>query len=44
MSRTLLAALVGITAGVTSGLFGIGGGLVFVPGLVLILGFEQHRA
>ncbi|NIA24556.1 MAG: TSUP family transporter [Gammaproteobacteria bacterium] len=44
MSQTIVAALIGITAGVVSGLFGIGGGLVFVPGLVLILGFEQHRA
>jgi uncharacterized membrane protein YfcA len=30
----------GLTAGVLSGLFGIGGGLVIVPALVLLFGFE----
>jgi uncharacterized membrane protein YfcA len=30
----------GLAAGVLSGLFGIGGGLVIVPALVLIFGFE----
>jgi uncharacterized protein len=30
--------------GVSSGLFGIGGGTLLVPLLVLIFGFEQHRA
>jgi uncharacterized membrane protein YfcA len=44
MPRFLVAALVGVFAGLSSGLFGIGGGLVFVPGLVLLLGFPQHRA
>jgi uncharacterized membrane protein YfcA len=35
---------VGIAAGMASGLLGIGGGLLFVPGLVLILGETQLRA
>jgi uncharacterized membrane protein YfcA len=35
---------VGFAAGVSSGLLGIGGGLLFVPGLVLILGETQLRA
>jgi len=30
--------------GVASGLFGIGGGVLIVPLLVLLFGFEQHRA
>lgn len=30
--------------GVLSGLFGIGGGVVLVPLLVLLFGFEQHEA
>ena len=34
----------GATAGVLSGLFGVGGGLVMVPALVLLLGMAQHRA
>lgn len=36
--------LVGLIAGVASGLFGIGGGLVIVPALVTLLRFDQHRA
>jgi uncharacterized membrane protein YfcA len=30
--------------GVLSGLFGVGGGILLVPLLVLVLGFEQHIA
>ena len=36
--------LIGLTAGLTGGLFGIGGGLVAVPGLVLIVKLAQHNA
>ncbi|MEP7294443.1 MAG: sulfite exporter TauE/SafE family protein [Chloroflexota bacterium] len=36
--------LVGVTAGVASGLFGIGGGLVIVPALVGLLHFDQKLA
>lgn len=36
--------LAGVTAGVASGLFGIGGGVILVPMLGLFLGFSQHRA
>jgi hypothetical protein len=34
---TLLAALIGFASGVTSGLFGVGGGIVMVPAMVLLL-------
>ena len=34
----------GLAAGLMSGLFGIGGGAVLVPGLVLVLGVSQHIA
>jgi hypothetical protein len=37
-------ASVGLGAGVLSGLFGIGGGILMVPALVLLLGLGQHRA
>jgi uncharacterized membrane protein YfcA len=40
----LLAALAGVAAGVLSGAFGIGGGIVLVPLLALLLGLPQHEA
>jgi uncharacterized membrane protein YfcA len=36
--------LVGIATGVLSGLFGVGGGFVIVPALVLVSGMAIHRA
>ena len=36
--------LVGILAGVCSGMFGIGGGLIIVPALVFFYGLTQHAA
>ncbi len=36
--------LIGILAGILSGLVGVGGGVVMVPLLVLLLGFNQHQA
>lgn len=35
---------IGLAAGLLSGLFGVGGGTVIVPMLVLLLGFDQRRA
>jgi uncharacterized membrane protein YfcA len=34
----------GLAAGVLSGLFGVGGGFVIVPALVLVTGMGIHRA
>jgi uncharacterized membrane protein YfcA len=39
----VLAALVGLLAGVLAGMFGVGGGILFVPAL-LALGLEPHDA
>lgn len=36
--------MLGLSAGFIGGLFGIGGGLLMVPGLVLWLSVTQHRA
>jgi len=36
--------LVGFLAGTVSGLFGVGGGIVFVPSLVFIFGLTQAEA
>ncbi|MDD7944603.1 sulfite exporter TauE/SafE family protein [Microbacterium sp. NE2HP2] len=40
----LACAGVGLAAGLLSGLFGVGGGTVIVPLLVLLLGFDQRLA
>jgi hypothetical protein len=41
---TWLMVLVGVVVGVFSGVVGIGGGILFVPALVWLLGMDQHRA
>jgi uncharacterized membrane protein YfcA len=35
---------VGIAAGIVSGLFGVGGGVIFVPALVFLFGLSQAEA
>ena len=42
--RLVVIFLVASGVGVFSGLFGIGGGVVLVPLLVLLFSFEQHTA
>lgn len=44
MTIIIVALVIGLGAGVLSGIFGIGGGVVIVPALVLALGFEQKTA
>ncbi|MGZ4308185.1 MAG: sulfite exporter TauE/SafE family protein [Gaiellaceae bacterium] len=44
MWAILVAALLGVGAGVLSGLFGVGGGILFVPTLTLVLGLSQIHA
>ena len=39
-----LVSLLGLLAGVVSGLFGVGGAVVIIPGLVLIAKLPQHTA
>ena len=39
-----LAILLGLAAGVLAGLFGVGGGILFVPTLTLVLGLTQIHA
>jgi len=41
---SLLLVAIGLAAGVLSGVFGIGGGVVIVPALIYFAGFSQHRA
>jgi uncharacterized membrane protein YfcA len=46
VSPEQIAALIaiGLAAGILSGLLGIGGGILMVPAMVLLLGFDQHVA
>ena len=44
MGALLAAGLLGVLAGVLAGLFGVGGGLLFVPTLTLVLGLTQIHA
>jgi uncharacterized protein len=44
MRRTSQLAVVGTLAGLFSGLFGVGGGVVMVPLLVLWLGYGEREA
>src|SRR6185436_9225132 len=39
-----LLVVVGLAAGVLSGLVGVGGGIIIVPALVFFLGFNQLQA
>jgi uncharacterized membrane protein YfcA len=43
-SCAILLVVIGVSTGVLSGLFGIGGGFVIVPALVLFSGMSIHRA
>jgi uncharacterized membrane protein YfcA len=40
----VILLLVGLAAGMLSGLVGVGGGIIIVPCLVLLLGFTQKEA
>jgi uncharacterized membrane protein YfcA len=40
----IVAAVLGFLGGVLAGLFGVGGGVMFVPTLVLVLGLTQVHA
>jgi uncharacterized membrane protein YfcA len=42
--RLFLILLMACGVGVAGGLFGVGGGVLLVPLLVLVFGFEQRRA
>jgi len=44
MVDVILFILIGLAAGVLSGLFGIGGGIIIVPALMYLCGFSQLKA
>ena len=42
--KEILYLILGFTAGTLSGIFGIGGGIILIPGLVFLAGLTQHEA
>jgi uncharacterized membrane protein YfcA len=44
MLDIVAAIIIGLLAGALGGLFGVGGGLIFVPALVLLFGLGQVEA
>jgi len=44
MYTIMLLIIIGLIAGVLSGMIGVGGGIIIVPALVFFLGFSQHQA
>ncbi len=40
----LIILMIGLAAGMLSGLVGVGGGILIVPALVFFLGYTQHQA
>jgi hypothetical protein len=41
---TWMILLIGLIVGIASGVVGIGGGILFVPALIWLLGMDQHKA
>lgn len=44
MESIIILLVLGLAAGVLSGMIGIGGGIVVVPALVYFIGYSQHQA
>lgn len=44
MTLFLILVIIGLLAGIFSGLLGVGGGVVMIPLMVFALGFTQHQA
>jgi uncharacterized membrane protein YfcA len=44
MTKMFFYVLLGLVAGVLSGLIGIGGGVIIVPALIFLFGLSQHEA
>lgn len=44
VTTILILIIIGLAAGILSGLVGVGGGIIMVPLFVMLLGLTQHNA
>lgn len=44
LTQLIILLIIGLFAGILSGVFGIGGAVLVIPALVFILGLTQHQA
>ena len=44
ISTFIILIVIGLLAGMLSGLVGVGGGIIMVPLLIILLGLTQHQA
>ena len=44
ISTCIILIVIGILAGLLSGVVGLGGGLIMIPLLIILLGLSQHEA
>lgn len=44
MTQLIVVGLIGVAGGLLAGMFGVGGGIIFVPALALVLGLTQLHA
>ena len=44
MNVILVLVIIGLLAGLFSGMFGVGGGVIMVPLMIFALGYSQHKA
>ena len=44
ISTLFLLILIGMSAGLLSGVVGVGGGIIIIPLLMLFIGLDQHQA
>ncbi|MHC5672775.1 TSUP family transporter [Nostoc sp.] len=44
MDNILVCLILGLIAGIVSGITGIGGGIIILPALIFLFGLSQHQA
>lgn len=44
LNEVIILILIGLSAGIISGLLGVGGAIIIVPALIFFVGLTQHQA